>query len=98
MGAPRWRQKPDSNQQDIIVALETIGCSVYDASRVGTIPDLIVGFRGCTLLMEVKTPKGKLKPSQIQWHEDWNGHSCVVRSPMQAIEAATEYVKAHQNR
>ena len=95
MGAPRYRQKPDANHTDIIVALETIGCSVYDAYRVGTIPDLIVGYRGCTMLVEVKTETGKLEKSQIQWHETWNGHSCVVRSPMEAIEAVTLHVKNH---
>ena len=95
MGAPRYRQKPDSNQGEIVQALEKIGCSVYDASRVGEIPDLIIGFRGLVCLLEVKTPTGRMKKSQIQWHKEWNGHSCVVRSPMEAIEAVMTHVKNH---
>ena len=48
--------------------------------------------------MEVKTLKGKLQPSQIEWHEMWNGHSCVVRSPEEAIEAVISHVTNHQSR
>ena len=96
--APRYAQKPDSNQPEIVTALEKIGCSVYDASRVGKIPDLIVGYRGCTLLLEVKTPKGRLSSEQVEWHKEWRGHSCVVRSPKEAIEAVLTYVKNHQIR
>jgi hypothetical protein len=95
MGAPRWRQRPDSNQKKITDALTKIGASWYDASRVGEIPDLIVGYRGCTTLMEIKTEKGKLSKRQLKWHEEWRGHSCVVRSPMQAIEEVQQLVKAH---
>lgn len=80
------------------MALERIGCMVYDAHRVGEIPDLIVGYRGCTMLLEVKTPNGKMKRDQIKWHREWRGHSCVVRSPMEAIEAVTEHVKNYQIR
>lgn len=25
-------------------------------------------------------PKGKLKDGQIEWHRDWDGQVCVVRS------------------
>lgn len=95
---PRFRQKPDANQPEIITALLKIGCSVYDASRVGEIPDLLVGYRGCSLLLEVKLPKGKLSKPQELWHKRWNGHSCVVRSPEEAIEAVLSHVKNYQSR
>lgn len=99
MTSPRWRKKPDSNQGEIVKALESIGCSVYDASRVGGgFPDLVVGYRSCSLLMELKTETGKLKKTQQDWHRDWNGHLCVVRSPMEAIDAVTSHVKNYQNR
>jgi hypothetical protein len=50
------------------------------------------------MLLEVKTPNGKMKRDQIKWHREWRGHSCVVRSPMEAIEAVTEHVKNYQIR
>jgi hypothetical protein len=99
MTAPRWRQKPDANQPDIVAALESIGCSVYDASRVGGgFPDLVVGFRGLTLLLEVKTARGRLRKEQQQWIDEWRGFTRVVRSSTDAIETVLEHVKNHQSR
>jgi hypothetical protein len=96
--APRYAQKPDLNQPEIVTGLIKIGCSVYDAHRVGEIPDIIVGFRGCTLLLEIKMPKGKLKKTQSDWHRDWNGHSAVVHSLEEAIAVVLAHVKNHQIR
>ena len=36
-------------------------------------PDLILGKNGITLLAEVKTGNGKLRPGQKTWHDDWRG-------------------------
>jgi hypothetical protein len=97
--APRWAQKPDSNQSDVVQALEKIGCSVFSLHRVGdSIPDLLVGYRGLTMLLEVKTERGKLSKEQERWHREWKGHTCVVRSPTDAIEQVMSHVKAHQSR
>ena len=93
--APRYAQKPDSNQPEIVTGLEKIGCSVYDAHRVGEIPDIIVGARGCTLLLEIKIPGAKLSPTQKDWHRDWQGHSCVVHSLEEAIAEVLDHVKNH---
>jgi hypothetical protein len=94
--APRYAQKPDSNQPEIVTGLEKVGCSVYDASKFGGgFPDIVVGFRGLTLCLEIKIAKGKLRPSQVEFHEGWNGHSCVVHSLGEAIQAVMDHVKAH---
>ena len=94
--APRYAQTPDSNQPEIVLALEKIGCSVYDASKFGGgFPDLVVGYRGVVCLMEIKMPKGRMRKSQTEFHESWRGHSCVVRSPTEAIEAVLSHVKNH---
>jgi hypothetical protein len=99
MGAPKWRQKPDSNQADIVTALEKIGASVYDATRVGGgFPDLVVGYRQCCLLLELKTETGKLNKKQSKFRDNWNGHFAVVRSPIEAVKVVTEHVKNYQNR
>ena len=96
MAAPRYAQRPDRNQPEIVTALEKIGCSVYDATKVGEgFPDLVVGLRGVTCLLEVKQPKGKLRQTQVDFMEAWNGHMCVVRSPDEAIKAVLEHVKNH---
>jgi len=98
MGAPRWAQRPDSNQPDIVTALEKIGCSVEQLHRVGRIPDLLVGYRGLTMTLEVKTATGRLRKEQEQWHRGWKGHSCVVRSPEDAIQQVMSHVTSHQIR
>ena len=86
-----WAKKIDTNQQDIVDALLKIGCSVYDASRAGGgFPDLVVGYRQCTYLVEVKSGKRKLNPKQKEFHEDWRGNITVVRSPMEAIKVVKQ--------
>jgi Holliday junction resolvase len=87
--APRWRNKPDANQRDIVDALEKVGAKVYDASQAGSgFPDLLVGYRSCLYLLEIKTGKSKLNKQQLKFHNEWQGFDIyVVRSPMQALEA-----------
>ena len=88
MGAPRWAQAPDANQKEIVVALEKVGATVLDLHRVGQgCPDILVGWRGSCYLLELKTLKGKLEPSQIEFRDMWKGHFAVVRSPMEALKA-----------
>ena len=89
MPAPRFRNKPDANQEDIVNALERVGAKVYDASQAGGgFPDLVVGYQSCLYLLEVKTGKSKLNKKQRDFHEKWKGcNTFVVRSPIQALEA-----------
>jgi hypothetical protein len=96
--APRYAQKPDSNQPEIVAGLEKIGCSVYDAHRVGEIPDIIVGYRQCTMLLEIKIPGGTLSPTQKDWHRDWRGHRAVVHSLEEAIAEVLDHVKNYRIR
>lgn len=99
MAGPRYKANRDDNHKDVTQALEKIGCTVHDASVVGgSFPDLVVGYRGLTMLIEVKTPKGRVKEGQRKWHTEWKGHTCIVRSPMEAVETVMRHVKAHQSR
>ena len=89
MPAPRWRNKPDSNQSDIVKALEKVGANVYDASQAGGgFPDLLVEYRSCFYLLECKTGKRKLNKDQQKFHWKFKrGPIYVVRSPQEALEA-----------
>ena len=70
----------DDNEPEIVTALETCGARVVRLSVPGG-PDLLVGFRGATFLVEVKGPKGKLTDRQVKWITDWRGGPVhVVRS------------------
>lgn len=86
MGLNRYAKRRDANEPEIIKALEKIGCSILQVDPV----DLIVGYRGKNFLLEVKTVKGKLEPSQVVLLETWRGQYRIVRTPEEAIKLVTE--------
>jgi hypothetical protein len=82
-----YGRKKDANHNEIVDAMTKVGAYVIDMSHVGRgFPDLIVGFKKMTILMEIKNPKtsyGKkgLNKNQLQWKEQWTGGTyCVVDS------------------
>lgn len=84
--------RKDDNHNEIVDALQKVGAYVLDMSHVGSgFPDLIVGFKAKTILMEIKNPKtsyGKkgLNKNQLKWKEQWTGGEyCVVDSPEAAL-------------
>lgn len=79
----------DSTHHEIVETLEAVGASVFDAADVGGgFPDLVVGFRGVTYLLECKGPKGKLRPSQVAFAEGWRGGPVhEVRTRAEALRA-----------
>jgi len=75
----------DSVQPAIVKALRKIGASVAITSGIGGgYPDLTVGYRGKTLLLECKTGNDQLNTAQQEFHAKWAGHIAVVRTPEQA--------------
>jgi hypothetical protein len=93
-----WRARNvDLNHRDICEALRAVGASVTALIRVGDgCPDLLVGYRDETFLLEVKRPLGarggtsrsKLEESQEEWIGSWRGRPvAIVRSPDEALEA-----------
>lgn len=84
----RRAAKVDTNQRPIVEQLRGIfgpDC-VFDLSAVGQgCPDIMVGVRGVNLLMEIKTPTGKLTDDQIIFHRTWPGQVAVVRSLADAL-------------
>jgi|LakMenEpi03Aug12_release.lakeMendotaPanAssembly.Ray.scaffolds.fasta_scaffold938824_2 hypothetical protein len=85
--------KTDANQPDIVSALRGVGASVCLLSQVGSgVPDLLVGFRGINLLMEVKDgnkppSSRKLTKDQEDWHSEWRGQVVVVTTVEEAVSA-----------
>jgi len=78
------RGRIDDNQQAIVNILRTTGATVVLLSGVGKgVPDLLVGFRGVTLLMEIKDGKKppsdrKLTTDQQKWHAEWKGGALAI--------------------
>lgn len=83
-----YGKKRDACEKEIVKALEAAGATVSKLDGKG-IPDLLVGYRGRTYLMECKDPKdgkrnsrsgnaGKandlgLRDSQWDWWQAWKG-------------------------
>lgn len=83
----RRAAKADLNQPDIVDALRQMGASVVHLHTVGQgCPDLLVGFRGRTQLVEVKGERGTLTQPQREWHQAWRGSPVVIlRSVADAV-------------
>ena len=69
----RGPKRRDANQRKIVAALRRLGMSVVITADVGGgFPDLVVGYRGVTYLVEVKNAT-KLRKKQIAFREAWKG-------------------------
>jgi Holliday junction resolvase len=79
--------KIDANQRDIVDYLRARGVSVAITSGIGDgFPDLVCGFRGKNILLELKDgdkvlSQQKLTAKQIVFHSLWRGQIAVVNSP-----------------
>lgn len=74
MSIHRRAAKRDANEPEIVRALLNVGASVERLSGKD-IPDLLVGFRQTTFLIEVKDEanKGRVKPGQKDFADGWRG-------------------------
>lgn len=73
----RYGKKRDANEIEIVAALRKIGATVIYLSEPNA-PDLLIGYKNKTYLIEVKTPRSKLKPGQRQFFSDWKGGPCSI--------------------
>jgi len=78
----RHKASLDANHTEIVAQLRHIGATVVDLAKVGKgCPDLLVGWRGKTYLMEIKTKTGHMRATQEQFFRSWTGgYIAVVRS------------------
>ena len=73
----RRAARRDDSEPEIIEALEAAGFTVQQL----TLPvDLLLARRGWTGVAEVKTGKGKLKPSQVKFIDRWPNPVYILRS------------------
>ena len=81
-GVNRYNARRDANEPEIVALFEAAGWSVYRLSKP---LDLLVSTtQGVTFLVEVKTPKGKLKPSQADFIRTWPGKCYVCKCAIEA--------------
>ena len=77
----------DTNQKEIVEALRDAGATVVSlASMKHGCPDLMVGYAGETLLMEIKRDaKARFTPDQLDFLGKWKGGAI---SRVDSVEAA----------
>jgi Holliday junction resolvase len=91
----RYANRIDANQNKIVDALRKAGAVVRIISQGDGIPDLLVGYKGYTILMEVKdgdkVPSArKLTEPEQKFFDDWRGGMLVV---INSVEEAIETLK-----
>ena len=80
----RYAARVDANQDQIVSALRSAGAYVW---IIGLPVDLLVGFRGHTFLVEIKsTSKKRLTDLQDDFFENWSGSTLArIDSPEAAL-------------
>ncbi len=88
------RGRKDANHSDIVKALKRCGAIVVDMSVLGGgVPDILVGYQGRSLLMEIKTGAkathdATVRQRQADFAATWRGDPVVtVRSELDALQA-----------
>lgn len=92
----KYHSKVDRNHPEIVDALRKAGATVQSLHTIGHgCPDIVVGFQGRNILMEIKD--GLRRPSEralnaeeLKWHEFWHGQVVTVDSKEAAIAALKE--------
>jgi hypothetical protein len=86
----RLAARRDANEDQVVSALEAAGAYVKKINDGGTF-DLLVWYRGNTLLLECKDgnkpPSArKLTPAEQKFHDQWPGNNLhVVLGPEDAV-------------
>lgn len=82
--------RTDNNQAAIIKCLKQAGASVCNLASVGSgCPDLLVGWNGSNILIEVKNPDGRgmrFTEPERAFMDTWRGRVYVVCDELQALE------------
>ncbi len=84
----RRDSKIDANQREIVAVARGCGALVYHTHMVGQgFPDLVIGYRGIVLLVEVKNPAGwKLTGPEQVFHEEWGEMVHIVEEADDMVE------------
>jgi Holliday junction resolvase len=77
----------DSNHKEIVAALRQVGATVVSLAEMKHgIPDILVGYNGETILMEIKRDaKAKFTPDQLDFLSKWKGGAI---SRVDSVDAA----------
>jgi hypothetical protein len=80
----RRAARTDANQHELVEALKKIGAKCFYIKEP---VDLVVGFRGRSLLLEVKRPGKPTTKAQEEFFATWPGEAHLVYTIDEAISA-----------
>ena len=88
----RFADKPDANRKAIVDFWQAHGATWLDVqSPKKGAPDGILGYRGVSELVELKTAKGRLSDAQATLHAWWRGRPVrVVRTLADAASVLSD--------
>jgi Holliday junction resolvase len=91
----KYARRVDDNQSDIVKALRACGAVVRVITQGDGIPDLLVAYRGYTILIEVKdgskSPSHrKLTDAEQEFFDKWTGGMLVI---VNSVEEALDVLK-----
>lgn len=86
--------RTDENQKTIVDFLRKNHMEVQHLHSVGKgCPDLLVGYKGVNVLLEIKRDETKkLTPDQVIWHHNWRGQVATVATSEEALRVVKEQV------
>lgn len=84
----------DLNHAQIINGLRQAGIAAHSIASVGDgIPDILAGYRGICVVLEVKRFKEEPTQKEREFAERWPGPYCIVNTPVEAIEAVLKHAQ-----
>lgn len=95
----RRAARVDDNQKTLTEQLRSAGFSVALTHTVGKgFPDMVVGFAGHNVLVEIKDPdkppsKRRLTEDELKWHENWKGLVIVAETIDDVIDSFANLVR-----
>lgn len=85
----------DTTHKEVRDGLRALGISVADTADMGDdFPDLVVGVRGQTFLIEVKGPKTPVSEGQREFAAAWRGSPVIVARSLDEALAGLGLVPA----
>jgi len=89
------RGRVDLNHAAIINGLRQAGIAAHSIASVGDgLPDILAGFRGVCMVLEVKRYKEGPTEAEREFASRWPGPYAIVTSPNEAVEAVLEHARS----
>lgn len=88
----RWASRVDNAHGEIRDGLRQLGYPVWDCARHGDgFPDLLVGYLGKFILLEIKSPGEDLNDRERNFHSIFDGYPVYV---IQILDDAIAVINA----